>query len=158
MTTPYWEEFTQIVLARHPEWESFVRGAVAGRAPYGLDDERFFIEVPSVHPTRLEPLVIEVADREPGGPIDTYWGEYFEHNFCWPRGDYHTQIDNVIRRVESWISDDWVFGLSFDLASGRRTGWGGYFASEGEPELQEKADKRYVFWSWLGTHDRGTEG
>jgi len=150
----YWEELTERVLTKHPEWTSFVRGAIDGRSPYADGDVRFYIDIPSVHPVLREPLVIEVADREPGGPIDTYWGRYFEHNFCWPRGDYLAQIDSVIRRVEDWISDDWVFRLSCDLATGRCTGSGGFFASQGEPELLEQANERYVFWSWRGTHDR----
>ena len=74
-TPPYWIEIADLILAAHPEWAPFIVGPQVRR---GM--EMFFVEIPSVHPTIRDPLVIEVSDPVPRGMIDTYWNGYFAHS------------------------------------------------------------------------------
>ena len=147
---PYWEAFRAFILIRHPEWSS--RFSVARDRP---DEEpRFRLSIPSEHPTITAPLVVEIADREHGGSIDLYWGESFDHTFRngMPMGAH---FERVLAKVGAWMDDRWVFVLAYDLATGRRNGWG-RFPHPLPGEILLRADqegRRLRYWSWHGTHD-----
>ena len=120
-TPPYWITFADLLVAAHPEWEPFILGPLDGHGIYDVGDERFFIEIPSVHPTILEPLTVEMADRKSGGLIDTYWNGTFEHNFCGSdKSRWREQIASVVEQVESWTSDEWTFRQFIESRGGRR--------------------------------------
>jgi len=146
-TPPYWIEIADLILAAHPEWESFIVGPQERR---GM--EMFFVEIPSVHPSIREPLVIEVSDPVPRGMIDTYWNGYFEHDPRW-KDTTEQHIAKVVERVESWTSDEFVFSQSYDRETGRRSG-----RLRRTPDGSHLViDVRTVYWSWRGTHDRVEE-
>ena len=151
---PYWESFKRFVVAVHPEWEAFFTGEVAGHYPYAENESRFFFELPSEHPTMTAPLIVEIADREPPGPIDVYWGRYFEHVFNFRR-PVEDQFAQVMRMVEEWTDDSWVFAFGFDGATEQQVGRG-RFKYPLDPVMLDRivqSGKRLVFWSWNGSHD-----
>lgn len=156
---PYWERFRTEALTVHPEWAPFFVGALSGPGIYGEGDRRFFLEIPSQHPTIRDPLTVEIADAEPGGSIDLYWGEYFEHVFT--RKDIPAeealleQFSRAFRAVEEWMDESRVFSVSYEASSGRRVRWGRLdFPLTQEVKARASArNLRIVYWSWLGSRD-----
>jgi len=96
----HWECFCQAVRAAHPEWAPFLLGPVAGHGTYRPDDVRYFLEIPSTHPTIQDPLIVEVSS--PGGPIDIYWFRFFEHVFA-GKEPVQSQFQRVIQKIEDWL-------------------------------------------------------
>lgn len=150
-TPPFWIEFADRLIAAHPEWEPSILGPIAGHRRYPPDDVRFFVEIPSEHPTIREPLTIEAADPDAGGPIDTYWNGYFDPNPCGSeRSRWPEQIDAVVRRIERWTSDDWIFRLYTEPRRGRRVRGPIRY---GDGTCVSTDEMPFVQWSWRGTHD-----
>ena len=148
---PYWIEFADLLLAVHSEWEPFILGPLDGHGIYELGDMRFFVEIPSEHPTIREPLTIEVADQVSGVPIDIYWNGYFEHNFK-GRSSVADHVARVVQRVEEWTSDRWVFVLWIEPRTEMKVpGAVGY----ADGERVSTTEMRSIRWSWRGTHDEG---
>ncbi len=151
-TPVYWLELADLLLASHPEWKPFVVGPRGGYPVFEGSDERFFVEIPSVLPTIREPLTIEVADRLPSAPIDTYWNGYFEHQFCGrDKSLWREQIASVVRRVEEWTSDEWGFRFYVEPREGRLVRGPVRYADGTRVSTEEMP---FVQWSWRGTHDR----
>lgn len=157
--TPHWERFRAEALAIHPEWAPFFLGVLGGHGIYGEDDRRFFLEIPSEHPTIEDPLTVEISDPEAVGSIDVYWGDYFEHVFM-PRGmpteeAVRERFARVIHTVEEWMDESKVFGFWYEISSGRKAGWGRLDYPLTQEVLSRATERRQriAYWSWRGSHD-----
>lgn len=129
-----------------------------GPGVYEQADLRFILEIPSEHPTIREPLTVEIPDPEPGGPIDVYWGGYFEHVFLSQTMPTEQavpdQFARVIQTVEEWMDEAKVFALWHDEASGRRVGWG-RLEFPLPKDVRARALERHqriVYTTWRGSH------
>ncbi len=115
---------------------------------------RGYLEIPAIHPTITECLVVEIADV--GGPIDVYWGmHYFNHVSADQTGDFAGQFRRVLDVVESCLDPATLMVAQIDAASGRCLGWSRRLTPPTREEIDRLSHQgtRLVWRSWRGLAD-----
>lgn len=137
------------VLERHPEWKRCViRGS-----------RSLVFLMPSGHPTFHEPLTISIRRLDVVVRFRIQWGRYYEDvhaSLAWK--GHQTAFEEVIQRLEEWISDDYLLvetGHPADRESKSRV----RIPIPAPPLFLRQIDRRgdegehVIARSWRGTHD-----